>query len=70
MNKGYYVVWRGRVPGVYDNWPDTQTQVKRYPGSHYAKFDNRYDAEKAYAIGYEKYVSQKKDKSNGRRPLF
>ena len=45
MAKGYYVVYVGRVPGVYDHWPATQAQVHRYPGASHRRFDMRAEAE-------------------------
>ena len=48
MAKECYVVFIGRVPGVYDHWPDAQAQVDRYPGASHRGFDNRAEAENSY----------------------
>ena len=48
MAKGYYVVYIGRVPGVYDHWPDAQAQVDRYPGASHRGFDSKAEAESSY----------------------
>ena len=48
MAKGYYTVYVGRVPGVYDHWPAAQAQVHRYPGASLRGFDNRAKAESSY----------------------
>ena len=48
MAKGYYVVYVGRVPGVYDHWPDAQDQVYRYPGASHRGFDSGAEAESSY----------------------
>ena len=48
MAKGYYVVYVGRVPGVYDHWPAAQAQVHRYPGASHKGFNTRAEAESSY----------------------
>ena len=48
MAKGYYAVYVGRVPGVYDHWPAAQAQVHRYPGTSLKGFDTRVEAESSY----------------------
>jgi DNA replication protein DnaC len=34
----WYAVTKGRVPGVYSSWEDTEEQVKNYPGADYKSF--------------------------------
>jgi viroplasmin and RNaseH domain-containing protein len=41
----YYVVFVGRKPGVYDYWPDCQTQVHGFPGNSYQGYRSRAEAE-------------------------
>jgi viroplasmin and RNaseH domain-containing protein len=48
MAKDCYAVFVGRVPGVYDHWPDTQAQVDKYPGASHRGFDSRAEAESSY----------------------
>ena len=48
MAKGYYAVYVGRVPGVYDHWLTAQAQVHRYPGASHKGFDSRAEAESSY----------------------
>ncbi|WP_234734673.1 ribonuclease H1 domain-containing protein [Tellurirhabdus bombi] len=43
----YYVVWKGRQKGVYDNWDDCQAQIQNFPGALYKSFESRTVAEKA-----------------------
>lgn len=47
----YYVVWEGRVPGVYDDWSDCEEQVINYPGARYKGFGNAAEAAKAFRSG-------------------
>lgn len=71
MKQQYYVVWVGRAPGVYDNWPETEAQVKGYPAPRYkGGFATRMEAEAAYKAGHEKYFSDKRKRKKGGPSLF
>ena len=48
MAKDCYAVFIGRVPGVYDHWPDAQAQVYKYQGTSHRGFDSRVEAESRY----------------------
>ena len=48
MVKDCYAMFVGRVPGVYEHWPDAQAQVDKYPGASHRGFDNRAEAESSY----------------------
>ena len=52
----YYVVWRGKEPGIYDNWEACEAQVKGAQGACYKGFATREEAEKAFSEGPEGYV--------------
>ena len=41
----FYAVRNGRVPGIYETWPECETQVKGYPGAVYKSFKSRDEAE-------------------------
>ena len=47
----YYVVWAGRVPGVYDNWSDCEEQILNFPGAKYKGFASAAAAAKAFRGG-------------------
>ncbi|MDR2497213.1 MAG: viroplasmin family protein [Tannerellaceae bacterium] len=47
----YYVVWKGRTPGVYDNWNDCRLQVEGFEKAHYKSFPTEEDAQKAFKAG-------------------
>lgn len=47
----YYVVWEGRLPGVYDNWSDCEEQIINYPGAKYKSFSNAAEAAQAFRSG-------------------
>lgn len=48
----YYVVWKGRAPGVYDSWADCQLQIKGFPDAKYKAFPDEEEARAALAQGY------------------
>lgn len=44
----YYVVWKGRHPGVYDNWDDAREQVEGFEGARYKGFATPQEATAAF----------------------
>lgn len=62
----YYVVWRGKMPGVYLTWKECEAQVKGEAGARFKSFENRQAAEKAYADGAPAY-SPKANKANHKK---
>jgi ribonuclease HI len=54
----FYVVWRGRQPGVYDTWAACQQQIAGVSGAQYKSFARRDDAEKAFAESFAEYRGQ------------
>lgn len=47
-SKRFYVVWKGRVPGVYDNIDDVMEQVDDFPGAVFKSYDTAAEAAEAY----------------------
>lgn len=45
MARKYYVVKKGRHPGIYLNWPDCQREVSGFPGAVYRSFTNEEEAQ-------------------------
>ncbi len=43
--KKYYAIAKGRKPGIYENWPEAQTQVMGFAGAIYKGFASRQEAE-------------------------
>ena len=52
----FYVVWRGRVPGVYTSWDECREQVEGFPGARYKAFASRDEAEYAAADEPEDHI--------------
>lgn len=46
--KRYYVVWKGRVPGVYDNIDDAMEQVDNFPGALFKSYASSQEATEAF----------------------
>ena len=53
----FYVVWAGRVPGIYDNWDDCQEQVAMFPRARYKSFDSQTAATIAFRRSGEEEAS-------------
>ncbi len=47
----FYVVWKGRTPGIYESWPACQAQVEGMGGALYKSYPTRAEAEAAYKLG-------------------
>jgi len=43
--KKFYAIARGRKPGIYDNWPLAEAQVKGFAGAVYKGFETRREAQ-------------------------
>lgn len=52
MKNNYYVVWKGRNPGVYDNWDACKMEVENFPGALYKGFPDKASAEEAFTKGF------------------
>ena len=44
-----YVVYKGKVPGVYDDWEECRRQVHRFSSNSYKGYTTRAEAESRYA---------------------
>ena len=44
----WYVVYKGKVPGVYDEWEDCRKQVHGFCGNSYKGYNSREEAEARY----------------------
>ena len=44
-----YVVYKGKVPGVYDDWEECQRQVHHFSSNSYKGYTTRAEAESRYA---------------------
>jgi len=54
----YYVVWRGKKPGLYSSWKDCKEQVEGFNGALYKGFPMREMAQAALEEDPEKFISR------------
>ena len=59
MPKKYYTVWKGIVPGVYDNWEDCHKQTVNFKGALYKSFRSEKEAKNALKYSYSDYKNSK-----------
>ena len=57
--KKYYVVWQGRVPGVYDAWADCKAQIDGFPAARYKGFPSKESAQAAFRDNPNKFWGSK-----------
>lgn len=51
----YYVVWKGRKPGIYTSWAECEQQVKGFVGAEFKVFGSLAEAKAASKSNYESY---------------
>ncbi len=51
----FYVVWKGRKPGIYTAWAEAEEQVRGFTGAEYKAFGSLPEAETAFRSRYEVY---------------
>ncbi len=56
----YYVVWKGKRPGVYKDWAACKSQIAGYKGAQYMGFATQAEARKAFDSNYLAYKGKKK----------
>lgn len=56
----YYVVWKGKTPGVYDSWEACKREIAGISGALYMAFPGRKEAEKAFRGNYQVYMGKRK----------
>src|SRR5699024_10215414 len=44
----YYVVWKGRQPGIYYSWNECKVQTDGFAGARFKSFPSLAEAERAY----------------------
>ena len=65
MASKFYVVWKGRKPGIYTDWNSCKAQVDQFPGARYKSFKTQAEADAAFKGSPSATVVKK---SNGQRP--
>ena len=60
----FYVVHKGKNPGIYKTWIECKKEVEGYTGAMYKKFDNIKDAEIFLKNGFNQKTLEKYSKKN------
>ncbi|MEH6511856.1 ribonuclease H family protein [Maribacter arcticus] len=60
----FYVVWKGKKPGIYDSWKKCKAAITGYAGAEYKSFETFTIAQKAFNGNYEDYKGKKKETSS------
>ena len=63
----FYVVWKGKRPGIYESWEDCKSQIEGYKGAQYKSFSEFAEAKKAFNSNYLEYKGS--SKSKGKKEL-
>ena len=61
--KKFYVVWKGKKPGIYESWEDCKSQIEGFKGAQYKSFSTFPEAKKAFNGNYLEYKGTKKGKT-------
>lgn len=56
--KKYYVVWKGKKPGVFSSWKVCKAQIEGVEGAQYKSFTSLEEAEKALNGNYKDYMGK------------
>jgi len=56
----YYVVWKGRTPGVYGSWEECKDETNGYPSAQFKSYSTKSAADNAYALGVGAWFSATK----------
>jgi len=59
----FYVVWKGKHPGIFDSWDDCKAQIEGVKGAQYKSFSTFTEAKQAFNSNYLEYKGKKKGKS-------
>ncbi len=57
--KKFYVVWKGKHPGIFETWEDCKAQITSYKGAQYKSFSTFNEAKKAFNGNYADYSKSK-----------
>lgn len=68
--KKYYVVWVGRICGVFEDWNSCKDQVFGFDGAKYKAFESQMEANKAFKDGYINYYKKNPPVGNSKSFQF
>ncbi len=59
----FYVVWKGKEPGIYGDWASCKKAIQGVEGARYMGFPTRAEAEAAYQRSYKEVQKDRKKKA-------
>ncbi|RIV34863.1 ribonuclease H [Flagellimonas lutimaris] len=62
--KKFYVVWKGKHPGIFESWADCKAQIDGVQGAQYKSFSTFAEAKKAFNGNYLEYKGKSKSKTD------
>jgi ribonuclease HI len=68
--KKYYVVWVGRICGVFEDWNSCKDQVFGFDGAKYKAFESEIEANTAFKDGYANYYKKNPPVGNSKSFQF
>ena len=54
----YYVVWKGRMTGIFTSWDECKAQIHGFYGAVYKSFPNKEQAENAYKDDSSEFIGK------------
>lgn len=57
----FYVVWKGKKTGVFEDWKTCKIQIEGFQDAKYKSFLSKEEAQKAFQSPFETYIHQKKN---------
>ncbi len=63
----YYVVWKGKKPGIYTSWEECQKQIQGFPGAKYKSFKTLEQAKVAFSQPPEQVIGKKNKQASDYR---
>lgn len=67
MAKKFYVVWKGRQPGIYTDWSTCKQQVDQFPAAKFKSYATQEEAETAFREGKSSASGKSADKPKSTR---
>ena len=60
----FYAVHKGRIPGIYKDWPSCNQQVIKFPGAVFKKFSTQLEANQFLKNGYSSALATPSNSAN------
>jgi ribonuclease HI len=52
----FFVVWKGKQPGIYSSWEECNRQVHQFEGAKFKGFATEKEAQQAFKSPFWKYI--------------